>query len=190
MFNMIKSLIVLCMIVGVIILGARIHQKSSQLDKEMDLKHEQVKDKISSIKKDVLTKTEDLGKVYDHVNKKLDEVLELRKTENGKDNAKDKEIPKNELASKNEVIKKKIKINPIDEEDRALTEEILKEDTGKNDQTELVWKMDESPAEDNNEKVPLQISLVEEKKFTAMDLNKAAEIRELYLKAVETLNFK
>jgi len=178
------------MIVGVIILGTRIHQKSSQLDKEIDIKHEQVKDKISSIKKDVLNKPEDLGKVYEIVNKKLDEVLELRKTDNGKDNAKDKEIPKSELASKNEVAKKKIKINPIDEEDRALTEEILKEDTAKKDQTELVWKMDEKPAVDNNDNVPLQISLIEEKKFTTMDLNKAAEIRELYLKAVETLDFK
>jgi hypothetical protein len=190
MFSMIKSLIVLCMIIGVIILGARIHQKSSQLDKEIDLKHEQVKGKISSIKKDVLTKTEDLGKVYENVNKKLDAVLELGKTENGKDNATDKEAQKKELALKSEAAKKKITIDPIDEEDRALTEEILKEDTGKKDQTELVLKMDNNPVADNNQKVPLQISLVEEKKFTPMDLNKAAEIRELYLKAVKALDFK
>ena len=190
MFGMIKSLIVLCLIVGVIVLGAKIHQKSSDLDKEMDFKHRKVQEKISIIKKDVLNKAEDLEKVYEHVNKKLNEVLEQKQTETGKDHARNEKKPESELLSKKEGDTKKVQIDPVDEEDRTLTEEILKEDTGKRDQAGFSWKVDENVTEETPEEIPIQVSLIEEEKFTPMDLNKAAEIRELYLKAIETLDFK
>ena len=188
MFGIIKTLFVLLLVAGVIFLGGRIHQKSVELSKDSSSKQKVVQEKISNLKKDVIEKTSKLGEVYEQVNQKLDNAIEeeLKKATNKKKDAQDID---NRLSSKSVKDTKKMTIDPVDEEDRKITEEIFNAKTDENVPKEFTPESKEHFVDKATEDIPLQISRIEDKEPTPIDLNKASEIRELYLQAIETLDF-
>lgn len=188
MFGIIKTLFVLLLVAGVIFLGGRIHQKSVEMSKDSSSKQKVVQEKISNIKKDVIEKTSKLGEVYEQVNQKLDNAIEeeLKSATNKKKDVQDSD---NKFSSESAIDTKKMIINPVDKEDRKITDEILNAKTDENASKEFAPESKDQFFEKTSEDISLQISMIEDKEPTPIDLNKASEIRELYLQAIETLDF-
>jgi len=186
MFRIIKMIIVLGLIVVVILLGARIHQKSLKMGMELVAKKGEVQKKISAIKKEVVDKTAELGKVYEKVNNKIDEIKVLENVGRKRKKSPLVETPEVNPINKKENAPAEITLDPVDEEDRKLTDEILAENDEERGQSEKTLAISEIYRDASSS----HVSVEENERLSSMDLDRVAEIRNLYLKTLETLDFK
>jgi uncharacterized protein YdbL (DUF1318 family) len=185
MFQLVRTTIVLGLIVGVVILGVSIHEKSSEMEFDTAKQKGRVAEKISELKKEAVKKTMALAQVYKEVNDSLDGDMGHKiKIQANKDS--EKETVSTSRSS--ETHEPAVSINPLDEEDRKLTTEILAEGSGNSDDSKDGLKIFEmyrdSPVSDSEGVV------AEREPFEPLDLNRVTEIRDLYSKAIETLDLK
>ena len=125
MVKLIKLVIVLGLIMGVVFLGAKIQNKSSEM--ELDLAEEKsvVQEKIAELKQKAIKKTQALGKVYKEINDSFEkEKAKQTGTQADKDSRKD--VIQSSLPS-TEIQEPAVSVNPLDDEDERLTTEILAE---------------------------------------------------------------
>ena len=150
MFKLIKLAIVLGLIMGVVFLGVKIQNKSSEMELNLAEKNSVVQEKIAELKKEVIKKTQALGKVY------------------------------------KEIQEPAVSINPLDDEDKRLTTEILTEVSQNKQPSKEALNISEiySEASIFNNVVP------DKEPAEPLDLNRITEIRNIYSKALETLNLR
>ena len=155
MFKLIKLAIALGLIIGVVFLGVKIQNKSSEMELNLAEKKSVVQEKIAEIKKEAIKKTQVLGEVYKKVNDSLTQ-------------------------------KPGVSVNPLDDEDKRLTTEILAEVSQNKQPSKEVLNISEiySKASISEYVVP------DKEPAEPLDMNRITEIRNIYSKALETLNLR
>lgn len=155
MFKLIKLAIALCLIIGVVFLGVKIQNKSSEMELDLAEKKSAVQEKIAELKKEAIKKTQALGKVYKEANDFLSQ-------------------------------KPDVSVNPLDDEDKRLTTEILAEVSQNKRPSKEVLNISERYSESS-----ISENVVPEKEpAEPLDMNRITEIRNIYSKAIETLNLR
>ncbi|OPX39787.1 MAG: hypothetical protein B1H11_02130 [Desulfobacteraceae bacterium 4484_190.1] len=185
MFKLIRLTIVLGLMVGVVILGVRIHKKSSKMEFDLAKQKVEVAEKISELKKEAVKKTQALGRVYKEVNDSLDKCMGRKTSAQANKDSKKETVSPSPPSGTHELA---VSLNPLDQEDRKLTAEILAQGSGNNQSSEDVLKIsemskDSSISESKN-------AVTEPEPVEPPDLNRVTEIRDLYSKAIETLDLK
>lgn len=184
MFKLIRLTIVLGLMAGVVILGVRIHKKSSEMEFDLAKQKGRVAEKISELKKEAIKKTLALSKVYKEVNDSLDRGLGNKtKAQANSDSEKEPVSP----LPPSGTCKLAVPINPLDEEDRKLTAEVLAEGSGNNEPSDEAFKISEMCKDSLIESNKI---VTERESADPPDLNRVTEIRDLYSKAIETLDLK
>ncbi len=180
MFKLIKISIAFCLLIGVIFLGAKIYNKSTELESDLIKKKTQVEKKIVELKEKTEQKRLAARKIYYEVKEALDKSGNQKKQP--KKNAKKEACP---LPKETGIHKTTVTLKPLDEEDRKLTAEILGEVTG-----------DKEPSEEPAQTVEkesavsiLENVVVESEPEEPLDFNRLNEIRVFYLKAIEILDW-
>lgn len=184
MFKLIKLAIVLGLIIGVVFLGVKIQKKSSEM--ELDLAEEKsvVQEKIAELKKEAIKKTQALGKIYKEANDLCDRGnVKQTRTQADKDSRKD--VIQSSLPL-TEIQEPAASVNPLDDEDKRLTTEILAEVSQNKQPSKEVLNISEiySEASIFNNVVP------DKEPAEPLDMNRITEIRNIYSKALETLNLR
>jgi len=170
MFKLIKLAIVLGLIIGVVSLGLKIQNKSSEMQLDLAEKKSVVQEKIAEFKKETIKKTQALGRVYKEINDSL-EKGNAKQIGTQADEDSRKDVIQSLLPS-TEIQEPGVSVNPIDDEDKRLTNEILAEvSQNKQPSKEVLNIPDKKPAE-------------------PLDMNRITEIRNIYSKALETLNLR
>lgn len=184
MFKLIKLFIALCLIIGVVFLGVKIHKQSCEM--ELDLAEEKsvVQEKIAELKKEAIKKTLALGKVYKEINDSFEKgKAKQTRTQADKDSRKD--VIQSSLPS-TEIQGPAVSVNPLDDEDKRLTTEILAEVSQNKQPSKEALNISEiySEASIFNNVVP------DKEPAEPLDMNRITEIRNIYSKALETLNLR
>lgn len=185
MFKLIRVAFMFCLFLGVIFLGAKIYNKSTKMDlvDATEKKKAQVAEKIIDLKREVIKKKLAMEKILDGVKGSLHKDEKSQKSLQVKKEVEQEVTP---TLPAQVLPKTAVALNPLDDEDRKLTAEVLdgfqgdkltSKEAVKNDEKEIVSTIPQNvfPEEEPEEPV---------------DLNRLTEIRELYLKASETLNWK
>ena len=155
MFKLIKLAIALGLIIGVVFLGVKIQNKSSEMELNLAEKKSVVQEKIAEIKKEAIKKTQVLGEVYKKVNDSLTQ-------------------------------KPGVSVNPLDDEDKRLTTEILAEVSQNKQPSKEALNISEMYSE-----ASISEYVVHDKEpAEPLDMNRITEIRNIYSKALETLNLR
>ena len=181
MVKLIKLVIVLGLIMGVVFLGAKIQNKSSEM--ELDLAEEKsvVQEKIAELKQKAIKKTQALGKVYKEINDSFEkEKAKQTGTQADKDSRKD--VIQSSLPS-TEIQEPAVSVNPLDDEDERLTTEILAEVSQNKQPSKEALNISEIYSEAS---IPEYILPDKE----PVDMNRITDIRNIYSKAIETLNLR
>ena len=153
---------------------------------ELDLadKKSVVQEKIAELKKEAIKKTQALGRVYKEINDSFekDNVKQTR-TQTDKDSRKD--VIQSSLPS-TEIQEPAVSVNPLDDEDKRLTTEILTEVSQNKQPSKEALNISEMYSEDSisNNVVP------DKEPAEPLDMNRITEIRNIYSKALETLNLR
>ena len=184
MFKLIKLAIVLGLIMGVVFLGVKIQKKSSEMELNMADKKSVVQEKIAELKKEAIKKTQALGKVYKEAND-LCNRGNVKQTRNHADKDSRKDVIQSSLPS-TEIQEPGVSVNPIDDEDKRLTTEIL---------TEVLQNKQPSKEALNISEMYSEASISEyvvpdKEPAEPLDMNRITEIRNIYSKALETLNLR
>ena len=153
---------------------------------ELDLadKKSVVQEKIAELKKEAIKKTQALGRVYKEINDSFekDNVKQTR-TQTDKDSRKD--VIQSSLPS-TEIQEPAVSVNPLDDEDKRLTTEILTEVSQNKQPSKEVLNISETYSE-----ISISENVVSNKKLAEpLDMNRITEIRNIYSKALETLNLR
>ena len=181
MFKLIKLAIVLGLIMGVVFLGAKIQNKSSEMELNMAHKKNVMQEKIADLKKEALKKTQALGEVYKEINDSF-EKSKARQIETQADKDSGKDVIQSSLSSA-EIQKPAVSVNPLDNEDKRLTTEILAEVSQNKQPLKEALNISEIYSEAS---IPEYV--VPDKE--PVDMNRITEIRNIYSKALETLNLR
>lgn len=184
MFKLIKLFIALCLIIGVVFLGVKIQNKSSEMELNMADKKSVVQEKIAELKQKAIKKTQALGKVYKEANDLFDRGnVKQTRTQTDKDSRKD--VIQSSLPS-TEIQEPGVSVNPLDDEDKRLTTEILAEVSQNKQPSKEALNISEiySEASIFNNVVP------DKEPAEPLDMNRITEIRNIYSKALETLNLR
>ncbi len=184
MFKLIKLAIVLGLIIGVVFLGIKIRNKSSEMELDMAEKKSVVQEKIATFKKDAIQKTQTLGKIY----KQINDSLEKGKTKQTETQA-NKNYRKDVIQSSiplTKIQKSAVSINPLDDEDKILTTEILAEVSENKEPSKEVLNISEIYSEASISKNVV----LDKEPAEPVDMNRITEIRNIYSKALETLNLR
>ena len=189
MFKLIRIAFMFCLLIGVVFLGAKIYKRSAQVEPGQDPardKKAQIAEKIVALKKEAAKKKLAIEKIYQETKNTISKGAASQKKEAEKITKKEPE--KKSIPPQPEKITPKpaVIVSPLDDEDRKLTAEVLGNVQEEKSQTNDSAKIDEK------EIVPSIPETVfpAEKRQEPMDLNRLTEIREIYLKASETLNLK
>lgn len=185
MFKLIRLTIVLGLMVGVVMLGGRIHKKSSEMEFDLAKQKGRVAEKISELKKEAIKKTLALGKVYKEVNDSLDKCTSPKTRAQANKDSEKKHVSPSPPSGTDELA---VSINPLDQEDRKLTAEILAEGSGNNEPSEEDLKISEMCKDSSISEYKNVVT--EPEPAEPPDLNRVTEIRDLYSKAIETLDLK
>lgn len=182
--ELIKLLITLCLIIGVVFLGVKIQNKSSEM--ELDLAEEKsiVQKQIAELKKEAIKKTQTLGKVYKEINDSFEKgKAKQTRTQAEKDSRKD--VIQSSLPS-TEIQEPGVSVNPLDDEDKRLTTEILAEVSQNKQPSKEAMNISEMYS-----KASISEYVVPDKEpAEPLDMNRITEIRNIYSKALETLNLR
>ena len=155
MFKLIKLFIALCLIIGVVFLGVKIKNKSSEMELDLAEKNSVVQEKIAELKKEAIKKTQALGKVYQAVNESL-------------------------------IQEPAVSVNPLDDEDKRLTTEILAKASQNKQPSKEALNISEIYSEAS---IPEYV-VPDKEPAEPIDMNRITEIRNIYSKALETLNLR
>ena len=181
MFKLIKLAIALGLIIGVVFLGVKIQNKSSEMELNLAEKKSVVQEKIAGLKKEVIKKTQTLGKVYKEINDSF-EKGKAKQTETQAEKDSRKDVIRSLLPSI--AIQKRVVFeNPIDDEDKRLTTETLAEVSQNRQTSKEVLNISEIYSE-----ASIPENVVPNKE--PVDMNRITEIRNIYSKALETLNLR
>lgn len=184
MFKLIKLAIVLGLIMGVVFFGVKIQKKSSEMELNMADKKSVVQEKIAEVKRETIKKTQALGAVYKEINDSFEKgKVKQTGTQAGKDARKD--VIQSSLSS-TEIQESAVSVNPIDDEDKRLTTEILAEVSQNKQPSKKALNISEIYSE-----ISISENVVSNKKLAEpLDMNRITEIRNIYSKALETLNLR
>lgn len=184
MFKLIKLTIVLCLITGVVFLGFKIQNKSSEMELDMAEKKSAVQEKIAEFRQEAIKKTQALGKVYKEINDLFEkEKTKQTGTQTDKDSRKD--VIQSSLPSA-EIQEPGVSVNPLDDEDKRLTTEILANASQNKQPSKEVLNISEIYSEASiSENVVFDKELAE-----PVDMNRITDIRNIYSKALEALNLR
>ena len=184
MFKLIKLFIALCLIIGVVFLGVKIHKQSCEM--ELDLAEEKsvVQEKIAELKKEAIKKTQALGRVYKEINDSFEkDKAKQTGTQADKDSRKD--VIQSSLPS-TEIEEPDVSVDPLDDEDKKLTTEILAEVSQNKQPSKEALNISERYSE-----ASISEYVVHDKEpAEPLDMNRITEIRNIYSKALETLNLR
>ena len=128
MFKLIKMLFTFCLIGGISILGYEIYKNNRYTETGLEDKIPEIRHKISEVKKEAEEKPAVVGEILEkapnaHKNDNPQQIKSINPANLiKKENIPIKEYP--EVAAKAEKIKD-VSLNPLDEEDRELTEKVL-----------------------------------------------------------------
>jgi hypothetical protein len=167
------------LLIGVIFLGAKIYSKSTELKSDLIQKKTHVEEKIVELKKEAEKKRLAAKKFYHEVKDALDKSGNQKKQP--KKNGKKEACP---LPKKTGIPKTSVTLNPLDEEDRKLTAEVLNKVTG----DKKTLKEPEQTIEKKSEVSILEKAVAESEPEEPLDFNRITEIRVFYLKAIEILD--
>ena len=184
MFKLIKIAIVSVLIIGVVFLGVKIRNKSSEMELDMAEKKSVVQGKIAEFKKEAIKKTQALGKVYKQINDSF-EKGKAKQTGTQADKDYRKDVIQSSLPL-TEIQKSAVLVNPLDDEDKRLTTEILAEVSQNKQPSKEALNISEIYSEASISK-----NVVPDKEPAGpLDMNRITEIRNIYSKALETLNLR
>ena len=185
MFKLIKMVSTFCLIAAISILGYEIVRNNRALQSGLENKVPEIRHKISGVKKEAEEKLAAAREI-------MDEASNTREKEDLKQNKAFNQPPefhsvpsvqekRSEAAPKSDV-----RLNPIDREDRELTEKIL-------DKSVESRELPDKPAH-SSEKVlkdtPLTSSGPLLPQEESLDLERVSKISELYSNANEILNWE
>ena len=182
MFNLIKTCIVLAMLIGIVVLGVKLHRKATENGTAVTAEAKKIGDEIKKIAKEAVKETETLQKAYtlpDRSEKRVNDVQNKNETRGVASHK--NPVFASYPGKKRETTKSTL--SPMDEEDRVLTEEILAESSEKDKGSD--------PSELNKLYAEASISeseLTQGEGMDPMDLNRLTEVRIIYLKALEILD--
>ena len=184
MFKLIKLFIALCLIIGIIFLGVKIQNKSSEMELDLAEEKSAVQEKIAELKKEAIKKTQALGEVYKEINDSFEKGKAKQiKTQADKDST--KEAIQSSLPS-TEIQEPGVSVNPLDDEDKRLTTEILTEVSQNKQSSKEALNISEMYS-----KASISEYVVPDKEpAEPLDMNRITEIRNIYSKALETLNLR
>ena len=185
MFNLVKTCVVLALLIGVVVLGVKLHRKATENGTAVSAEAKKIADEIKKIAKDAVKETETLQKAYTVNDPSAKSTKEVQDESEVK-GAKNEKSPAPALHPEQENRISESKLQPLDEEDRVLTEEILTEhfENGKE-------KSD--PAELNEVYAAASVSepqLTYNEAAEPFDFNRLTEVRNIYLEALEMLDLK
>jgi hypothetical protein len=184
MFRLVRTFIVLALVAGIVVLGVKIHRKSVEMGSSLSQEASKIKDRVRQLAEEAVKETEELQKVYGNSDHSLAGTLGPGDRNGVTEKA---SPPKPVLSlpqqSKDEGVTPELQ--PLDEEDRVLTEEILDEGSRSAESENRPSKINEIYA---------QVSkpghqLADDEGLEPPDLNRLTEVRKMYLKALETLDF-
>ena len=185
MFSLIRFLITVFLLIGVVYLGIQIYDKSNEISPEVTKKKEILKDKISELKEDAKKQKRRAEVAIKSAREKLSLDNERIKKKVDRKGPPKIEVRDNTKKKAKEPVKK-IEIDPIDDEDRILTAELLNK----------INMEDETDGDNKNkqseQKEPFKIDkyFQEEEPEEPVDIERLAELRNLYMKTVEILDFE
>ena len=184
MLKLIKLAIVLGLIIGVVFLGVKIQKKSSEMELDLAEEKSAVQEKIAELKKEAIKKTQALGEVYKEINDSFEKGKAKQiKTQADKDST--KEAIQSSLPS-TEIQEPGVSVNPLDDEDKRLTTEILTEVSQNKQSSKEALNISEMYS-----KASISEYVVPDKEpAEPLDMNRITEIRNIYSKALETLNLR
>lgn len=171
MLNLIKTVTMLCLIVGVIFFGIKIFYNSPEAQSSLDQKKLYLDKKVSELKTEAVKKAKRIEKLYEDSNA----------YSNNESKKSDEQIGGKKLKTNLTAVNEAVSLNPVDEEDLKLTSEIL--DPKRTDEKEIQVSKQEHPEQFSVE------SVMNNDLEGPVDLNRVAKIRDLYSKAAETLNW-
>lgn len=183
MLKLIRTVIMLCLIVGVVFFGIKIFYNSPEAQSSLDQKKLDLEKKVSELKTEAGEKARVIEKMYEDARVSLDK--ESKKSNGPKGPIGDENLtidptPVNEFAKK-ENHKEAVSLNPVDGEDLKLTSEILSPQ--ETDEKDVRVTKQEHPERFSVE------SVMNDDLEEPVDLNRVAQIRDLYSKAAETLTW-
>lgn len=184
MVKLIKLIIALCLIIGVVFLGVKIQNKSSEMELDLAEKKSVVQEKITELKKEVIKKTKALEQVYQEVNESFEKGrVEQANAHAEKDSRKD--VIQSSLPS-TEIQEPGVSVNPLDAEDKRLTTEILAEVSQNKQPSKDALNIPEMYSEASI----AEYVVPDKEPAEPLDMNRITEIRNIYSKALETLNLR
>ena len=175
------------LVIAIIFLGIRIRNMSYEMDKDIAQKRAQVQEAIKEIKGDVSEKIQKAEEIYGKIKNELEKDEKAGKSTKPEDKLNTDIKLDTSPSKKIKDAKPPIKFEPVDEEDLRLTSEILDHDKKKVSTGQIPTK---DPAENdiqNLEKVPERNH---EPKDSRSDIDRLANIRNLYFEAIEVLTWE
>ena len=133
MFKIIRITIVFCLLTGVVFLGAKIYKKSTVMGLDLTEEKAQVGEKIAELKIETIKKKLAMEKAYKAAKDAFEKGVVDQKKQQQKKNTKNETSP---LPTKTGFPESAVAFNPLDEEDRKLTKEVLSEVQGNKETSE------------------------------------------------------
>ena len=184
MFKLVKMFFAFCMIAGISILGYEIFKKNQTPDSGLKNNTVEIHDKISEVKKEIQEKLAIAREIMEKASNapKKDTLRQIKSKNPGK---KIKKEPVFRKKYPEVTPKKDVALNPLDEEDRDLTEKVLSKIENQND-AEGPAQIIEKSLNDSG----LLTSKVQAEQPEPLDLERVSEISDLYSNANEILNWE
>ena len=182
MFKIIRMTIVFCLLIGVVFFGAKIYKKSTVMELDLTEEKTQVGEKIAELKIGVIKKKLAMEKAYKEAKDALDKGVVDQKKQQQKKNAKNATGP---LPAKTGFPEPTVPLNPLDEEDRKLTKEVLSEVQG---DKETSKEHAETVEKESGESI-FDNAVAKKEPEETLDLNRMTKIRDLCSKAIEILDW-
>jgi len=183
MFRLIKYTIGIGLMIGIVFLGFKIYKKSLEMETNLADQKTRAKKKIAALEKRAVKKARELGNVYRKINDSINNgEVKQAKIQADKETKKETVTPPPAIVTRDPAFS----LKPIDEEDRKVTTEVFAEVSDKK----------QAPAEDmaqsefRNQPLLPENVLFEEEPIEPLDIKRVTEIRNVYSKAIETLNLK
>ena len=175
------------LVIAIIFLGIKIRDMSYEMDKDIAQKKTLVKEAIKEIKEDVSEKIQKAEEIYGKMKSELEKDENAGKSTKPEDKLNTGIKLDTSPSKKIKDAKPPIKFEPVDEEDRRLTSEVLNHDKKKVSPEQISTKDPVESDIQNLEKVPERNH---EPKDSRSDIDRLANIRNLYFEAIEVLTWE
>ena len=180
--------IVLCLLAGVLFLGVDIFSKSSKIQDELALQKARFGEKLSKLKADTAKMGEEIRKARDTIATVSDKGDSV--TEKESKAANDKKVGTSAASPGDKQGNNTVEaIDPIDEEDRLLTSDVMEHDGPERQDIPQQGEEESRFAQKNVATVTAPKEDSMEKPPQPLDLKRLSRIKDLYLKTCELLEF-